>query len=98
MKINKLSPNIQVATTVKLPELKIAISFFIIVTIFISMLFMVSEIYAAEEVEIFEQMGVIRLKEPYDAPSFMLSDLEGNEISLDKYQGKLVMLNFWATW
>ena len=32
------------------------------------------------------------------APDFTISDLEGNEISLSDYQGKVVVLNFWATW
>ena len=32
------------------------------------------------------------------APSFKLSDLDGNEISLEKYKGKIVLLDFWATW
>ena len=29
---------------------------------------------------------------------FKLSDLDGNEVSLSNYQGKVIMLNFWATW
>ena len=32
------------------------------------------------------------------APDFVLPDLEGKQISLRKFQGKFVMLNFWATW
>lgn len=32
------------------------------------------------------------------APNFKLIDLDGNEISLLKYRGKIVFLNFWATW
>ncbi len=33
-----------------------------------------------------------------DAPDFIVTDLEGNEVSLTDYQGKIVFLNFWATW
>ncbi|MCL2704829.1 MAG: TlpA family protein disulfide reductase [Spirochaetaceae bacterium] len=29
---------------------------------------------------------------------FKLLDLNGNEVSLSNYQGKVIMLNFWATW
>jgi thiol-disulfide isomerase/thioredoxin len=32
------------------------------------------------------------------APSFKLPDLKGNIISLDQYKGKIVLLDFWATW
>ena len=32
------------------------------------------------------------------ASDFRVKDLKGNEISLSKYNGKVVFLNFWATW
>jgi cytochrome c biogenesis protein CcmG/thiol:disulfide interchange protein DsbE len=32
------------------------------------------------------------------APDFLLKDLGGKEISLDDYKGKVIFLNFWATW
>jgi len=32
------------------------------------------------------------------APRFQLKDLQGNDVSLDQYKGKIVMLDFWATW
>ncbi len=32
------------------------------------------------------------------APAFRLMDLEGTPHSLAAYQGKVVLLNFWATW
>lgn len=31
------------------------------------------------------------------APDFSLEDMEGNKITLSDYQGKIVVLNFWAT-
>ena len=33
-----------------------------------------------------------------DAPNFKLSDLNGVEVSLSQFQGKAVMMNFWAIW
>lgn len=36
--------------------------------------------------------------EPKPAPPFTLQDLEGNEVSLEDYRGKVVVLDFWATW
>ena len=32
------------------------------------------------------------------APDFAVKDLKGREISLSNYSGKVVFLNFWATW
>jgi cytochrome c biogenesis protein CcmG/thiol:disulfide interchange protein DsbE len=32
------------------------------------------------------------------APNFTLKDLEGEEVSLSDYEGKIIFVNFWATW
>ena len=32
------------------------------------------------------------------APNFKLKQIDGESISLKKYRGKYVLLNFWATW
>ncbi|MDA8079025.1 MAG: redoxin domain-containing protein [Nitrospiraceae bacterium] len=32
------------------------------------------------------------------APSFTLKDVGGKDVSLSFYRGKVVLLNFWATW
>lgn len=32
------------------------------------------------------------------APNFTLKDAEGKSVSLSDYKGKVVVLNFWATW
>jgi peroxiredoxin len=33
-----------------------------------------------------------------EAPNFRLRDLDGNVTSLSQFRGKVVLLNFWATW
>ncbi|MBI3485261.1 MAG: TlpA family protein disulfide reductase [Acidobacteria bacterium] len=33
-----------------------------------------------------------------DAPNFTLKDLQGNDVSLEQLRGKVVLVNFWATW
>jgi len=35
---------------------------------------------------------------PLAAPGFSLPDMDGERHALDDYRGKVVMLNFWATW
>ncbi len=32
------------------------------------------------------------------APDFILKDIEGKNVELSEYRGKLVLLEFWATW
>lgn len=32
------------------------------------------------------------------APDLTLKDLNGNDVSLSSYRGKVVLVNFWATW
>lgn len=37
-------------------------------------------------------------KEFKEAPNFTLETMEGNSFTLSDYKGKVVVLNFWATW
>jgi thiol-disulfide isomerase/thioredoxin len=44
-------------------------------------------------------VGSIRLfQTPQDLPEFQLQDLDGNMLSSSDWKGKVVLLNFWATW
>ncbi|HLK03447.1 MAG TPA: TlpA disulfide reductase family protein [Candidatus Acidoferrum sp.] len=38
------------------------------------------------------------VKNPDPAPALGIKDLDGKPISLDEFKGKIVLLNFWATW
>jgi len=40
----------------------------------------------------------VALKKGKEAKPFTLKDLEGRDVSLSDYSGKIVFLNFWATW
>lgn len=42
------------------------------------------------------ERGVVQVGD--EAPNFMLYDLSGNVRSLSQFRGKVVLLNFWATW
>ncbi len=46
-----------------------------------------------------QQQLVIRfVRNPDPAPDLKAKDLNGKELSLESYKGKVVLLNFWATW
>ena len=44
------------------------------------------------------QAGLQVLKEPVAAPDFTLPSVTGEKITLSSLKGKIVLLNFWATW
>ena len=50
-----------------------------------------------EEIGELEEV-IITEKEWGDAPDFTLPDLEGNSLTLSDFKGKVIILNFWATW
>jgi peroxiredoxin len=45
-----------------------------------------------------QALGLQAPKEVVDAPAFSLPDLVGKKIQLKEFRGKLVLLNFFATW
>lgn len=46
-----------------------------------------------------QSQAIIRfVKNPDPAPPLEMQDLEGKPISLEEAKGKIVLLNFWATW
>jgi len=46
----------------------------------------------------FESMGITQPRTERAAPEFSLKDINGNTVNLKDFQGKPVLLNFWATW
>ena len=38
------------------------------------------------------------LPEPLEAPELTLQDMDENAVSLSDFRGKVVLINFWATW
>ena len=50
---------------------------------------------SAEELE---KLKLVVFSSPVKAPDFVLKNLQGEEVRLDSYQGKPLLLYFWATW
>jgi peroxiredoxin len=46
----------------------------------------------------FVQMEVITPRVRMEAPAFDLGDIQGGQKSLTEFKGKVIVLNFWATW
>lgn len=57
------------------------------------------EVMAAEEVvEVSDDNSNQTLEKGKVVPDYDMYDLDGNLVKLSDYRGKIVMLNFWATW
>ncbi len=46
----------------------------------------------------FLEAGVEKFRVAVDAPDFTLKELGGGKISLKELRGKIILLNFFATW
>ena len=54
---------------------------------------------AKQELQDAQETNVVRfVRSPDAAPAFQLNDLDGKPLSLGDARGKIVLLNFWATW
>jgi len=46
----------------------------------------------------FSEAGVEKFRVPVEAPDFTLQEIGGGKISLKELRGKIILLNFFATW
>jgi peroxiredoxin len=53
---------------------------------------------SAEIEALYAAVGMHRPVDPPEAPAFTLRALDGRAVQLREFRGKLVLLNFWATW
>ena len=64
-----------------------------------AVLFVAMGLFTATEVRAQGEGNVIRfVRNPDAAPDFKLETLDGNPLSLSASHGKVILLNFWATW
>ncbi len=48
--------------------------------------------------DLFKNLNIEKSDKEIQAPDFTLKDLDGNQVSLRDFRGKVIFLNFWATW
>ncbi len=46
----------------------------------------------------FEALQLTRLEQAVALPDMRVPDIEGQEVALRSFQGKVVLINFWTTW
>jgi peroxiredoxin len=51
-----------------------------------------------QEDDLFSKIMIIPIKGDKRAPDFSLKDLNGNKVGIKQFKGKIILLNFWATW
>ncbi len=61
-----------------------------------AMLLFAMALFAADEPEL--SITLNRLDPPLPAPEFTLNDMDGKPHRLRDYRGKVILINFWATW
>jgi peroxiredoxin len=72
-------------------------AFFVLLMLF----FMVSPFFEDRghgETDYMQELSIVRFEEKIKAQNFILKDLSGSEVSLEDYRGKVILINFWATW
>ena len=67
-----------------------------IITLVLTTLFSFSSYAAWEQPKLGYDLS--ELSTPVDAPNFVLEDMDEYEYDFSEYRGKVVLLNFWATW
>jgi peroxiredoxin len=60
-------------------------------------LLLTSPLFAADDVPELS-VKLTRLEPPVPAPDFTLVDMDGKPHRLSDYRGKVILINFWATW
>ena len=68
------------------------------VTLISIFFFIVAGLNVSAAEDLYEKLRVTKPKRAYPAPLFILKDLNKKEIYINDYKGKVVLLNFWATW
>ena len=72
------------------------------VLVIIAVVAVIAATYLADRATRQPRKGVLKVatanSAPRPAPDVTLKDLDGKDLSLSQYKGKVVLVNFWATW
>ncbi len=56
------------------------------------------EFFLAKNDDYFQKLGIIKPSKPLKSIDFTVNSLGGDAVKLSDFKGKVVFLNFWATW
>ncbi len=48
--------------------------------------------------DLMEYLSIYRVNEPWMAPDFTITGLNGEKVSMGEHRGKYLLLAFWTTW
>ena len=65
---------------------------------FVMAIFLLWKIPMASAQTQFVEAGVEKFRVPVEAPDFVLTDMDGRKVSVKELEGKVILLNFFATW
>jgi len=69
-----------------------------IITVFTVSLFLSTWQLSGADQDPLAAIGAVKFNEGTIAPDFSIEDLTGTQVNLADFKGKVVLLNFWATW
>lgn len=48
--------------------------------------------------DLFSEIGIVTIQGDKKVPNFTLKDLGGKKVGIKQFKGKIILINFWATW
>jgi len=66
--------------------------------VFLLAILLLSRIPSASSQTQFSEAGVEEFRVAVEAPDFTLREVDGGKISLKELRGKIILLNFFASW
>ena len=70
----------------------------ILISVFTVALFLSAWEMTGAEQDPMAAFGAVKFNEGTLAPGFSMENLSGDQVNLADFRGKVVLLNFWATW
>ena len=68
------------------------------IVMFVMSIFLLWKIPTVSAQTQFAEAGVEKFRVPVEAPDFTLQEVGGGKVSLKELRGKIIILNFFASW